>query len=79
MASSVKTNFKLTMNTDYKMPEAYLRHKVFDDLEYMRVFYLTPHYLMASDYMDYNKVIKPHVAIANFIFSTCYLKIQRQS
>lgn len=27
------------MTTDHKMPEAYLKHKVFDDLKYMREFY----------------------------------------
>ena len=27
------------MNIDHKMPEAYLKHKVFDDLKYMREFY----------------------------------------
>ena len=66
------------------------------------IFHLNPHYLMASDYMDYlemgesppegseawiasfaqdafDKVIKPHKAIANFILTTCYLEIQRHS
>ena len=27
------------MNIDHKMPDDYLKHKVFDDLKYMRVFY----------------------------------------
>ena len=27
----------------------------------------------------FDKVFKPHEEIANFILSTCYLKIQRQS
>ena len=27
------------MNIDHKMPEDYLKHKVFDDLKYMREFY----------------------------------------
>lgn len=27
------------MNIDHKMPEAYLKHKVFDDLKYMMEFY----------------------------------------
>lgn len=62
------------------------------------IFHLNPHYLMASDYMDYmeegmtppegceswiatfaqeafDKVIKPHKAIANYILSTCCLDI----
>lgn len=66
------------------------------------IFHLNPHYLMASDYMDYlemgetppegseawiasfaqdafDKVIKPHKSIANFILTTCYLEIQRHS
>ena len=63
------------MTTDHKMLEACLKHKVFDDLKYMRKFHLNPQYLMASDYMDYDKVIKPHEEIANFILSTCSLEI----
>lgn len=62
------------------------------------IFHLNPHYLMASDYMDYmeigmtppegcqywiapfaqeafDKVIKPHKDIANYIISTCDLEI----
>ena len=27
------------MNIEHKMPEAYLKHKVFDDLKYMKEFY----------------------------------------
>lgn len=27
------------MNIEHKMPEAYLKHKVFDDLKYMKGFY----------------------------------------
>lgn len=27
------------MNIEHKMPEAYLKHKVFDDLRYMMGFY----------------------------------------
>lgn len=55
------------MNIDHKMPEAYLKHKVFDDLKYMREFYYSLSYRCYSFFASGTKGIGNY---ASYVYSS---------
>ena len=88
---NIKNKERHLKNCEVMLNQLFLMHLSF-------IIHLNPHYLIASDYMDYmemgmtppegsenwiaqfaqdafDKIIRPHMDIANFIISTCPLEI----